>query len=134
MIFTLFVILSSLLISFVLFVAFLHPEKVDNPTIQVSRIDMEKEIDSLFAIELKDKLHKIQGVKNEIIIKDNVIVYFHDNSVTNSKKVFSQFVKTIDCKASMFEIPSHLMSKSVCPVTGENGFVNRISRAVNKIF
>lgn len=112
----------------------LTPEKIDNPTIQVSRIDLDNTIDTSQIPSIKQKLKSIKGVKDEIIIKNNVIVYFHDNTVTNSRKVFDQFSKLIDCNARMFVVPPDLVSKNVCPVTGDNGFVARITRTVNKIF
>lgn len=127
---SLFLLASTIYVGYVL----LKPEKIDNPTVQVSRIDFDQKIDSSHFISIKEKLKSINGVKDEIIIKDNVVVYFHDNAVTNSRKVFDQFSKLIDCNARMFVVPPHLNSKSACPVTGDNGFVTRITRTINKLF
>lgn len=124
----------ALLIALYLTFGMLTPEKIDNPTIQVSRIDLDHTIDSSEFTSIKQTLKSINGVKDEIIIKNNVIVYFHDNAITNSSKVFDQFSQSIDCNARMFLVPPHLAAKSVCPVTGENGFVASFTRTINKLF
>jgi outer membrane protein assembly factor BamE (lipoprotein component of BamABCDE complex) len=63
---------------------------IESANIQVSRIDFDKPFDSLSTIEIKEKLHAIDVVKSEIIVKRNVVVYFHDNKIADSKKVYDQ--------------------------------------------
>lgn len=115
-------------------IATAKPVVYDNATIQVSRIDFDKPFDSLSAIDITKKIKNIQGVKSEIIVKRNVVVYFHDNKIADSKKVFAQLMTMGNYKAKRFVIPSSLSSKSVCPVMNKNSFNYKFSKAIQRIF
>ena len=78
----------SLLLFVILVYHIANARPIENATIQVSRIDFDKPFDSLSSIAVKEKLHSIKGVKSEIIVKRNVVVYFHDNTVADSKKIY----------------------------------------------
>lgn len=106
----------------------------ENATIQVSRIDFNKPFDSLSTIDITKNIKNIKGVKSEVIVKRNVVVYFHDNKITNSKKVFAQLMAMGDYKAKRFIIPASLASKSVCPAMNKNSFNYKFSKAIQRIF
>lgn len=118
----------------VIHIATAKPVVYDNATVQVSRIDFDKPFDSLSAIDITKKIKNIQGVKSEIIIKRNVVVYFHDNKIADSKKVYNQLMAMGNYKAKRFLIPSTLASKSVCPVMNKNSFNYKFSQAIQRIF
>ena len=91
-------VLSILGFCFILFAILVYhianARPLENATIQVSRIDFDKPFDSIGSVAIKQKLHAIPGVKSDIIIKRNVVVYFHDNTIADSKKIFDVLVLT----------------------------------------
>ncbi|MFY7739840.1 MAG: hypothetical protein ACOVQC_04925 [Flavobacterium sp.] len=107
---------------------------IENATIQVSRIDFDKPFDSLETVEIKKKLHSINGVKSDIIVKNNVVVYFHDNRVANSEKVFDELMTKGDYKAKRFILPANLANKQVCPVIKKDGLSYKFTKLVQSIF
>ena len=107
---------------------------IDNATVQISRIDFDQKLDSIKSIEIKNSIRSINGVKNDVIIKENVLVYFHDNRIADSKQVYEALMAKVDMKAKRFEVPDHLASKSTCPVTGTNGIINKFTSTVQHIF
>jgi hypothetical protein len=65
------------------------PAVYDTPNLQVSRIDFKSNIDSVQAKKICADLRTIDGLTSDsIIVKRNVVVYFHNNKVTNSEKVY----------------------------------------------
>ncbi|MBC7438599.1 MAG: hypothetical protein H7250_01255 [Flavobacterium sp.] len=115
-------------------IATAKPVIYENATIQVSRIDFDKPFDSLSTIDITKKIKSIPGVKSEIIVKRNVVVYFHDNKIADSKKVYSQLMAMGNYNAKRFVIPASLASKSVCPVMNKNSFNYKFSLAIQRIF
>ncbi|WP_395063308.1 hypothetical protein [Flavobacterium sp.] len=107
---------------------------IESANIQVSRIDFDKPFDSLSTIAIKEKLHAIDGVKSEIIVKRNVVVYFHDNKVADSKKVYDQLMAKGNYKAERFILPANLANKEVCPVMKKDGFNYKFTKLVQRIF
>lgn len=107
---------------------------VENATIQVSRIDFDKPFDSLTTIEIKQKLHTIAGVKSEIIVKRNVVVYFHDNQIADSKKVYDELMTKGNYEAERFVLPENLANKQVCPVMKKDGVSYKFTKFVQGIF
>lgn len=107
---------------------------IENATIQVSRIDFDKPFDSLSTVDITNKLHTIEGVKSEIIVKRNVVVYFHDNRIADSKKVYDELMKTGNYKAERFILPPGLANKQVCPVIKKDGISYKFTKFVQKIF
>jgi hypothetical protein len=107
---------------------------LESATIQVSRIDFDKPFDSLATVDITQKLHAIEGVKSEIIVKRNVVVYFHDNRVADSKKVYDQLMKKGNYKAQRFILPAALANKEVCPVMNKDGIQYKFSKFVQRIF
>ena len=100
------IVLLSLLGVVVLFFAILlfhiitaKPVYYELYHVQVSRIDFKDNIDSLQAKKICTDLRTIPGITDDtIIVKRNVVVYDHDNRITNSKKVFDQLM-AIDRKS-----------------------------------
>ncbi len=107
---------------------------IENANIQVSRIDFDKPFDSLSTIEIKKQLHEINGVKSEIIVKNNVVVYFHDNTVADSKKVFSELMAKGKYNANRFIIPESMANAQACPVIKKDGFKYKFSKFVQSVF
>ena len=107
---------------------------VENATIQVSRIDFDKPFDSISALDIKEKLHRIPGVKSDIIIKRNVVVYFHDNQIADSKKIYDQLMTTGNYNAQRFLLPANLANKQVCPVMKKDGARYKFTKFVQGIF
>lgn len=130
--------LSILGITLLLFVVLVHhianARPVENATIQVSRIDFDKPFDSLGTVEIREKLHSIPGVKSDIIVKNNVVVYFHDNTIADSKKVYSELMKKGNYKAERFILPASMANHQVCPVIKKDGFKYKFSKWVQKHF
>lgn len=107
---------------------------VENATIQVSRIDFDKPFDSMSAVDIKQKLHEIPGVKSEIIVKRNVVVYFHDNRIADSKKVYDELMTTGHYNAQRFILPEGLASQQVCPVMKKDGMSYKFTKFVQGVF
>lgn len=128
-------ILGFFLLMFVILVYHIATAKpVENATIQVSRIDFDKPFDSISALDIKEKLHRIHGVKSEIIVKRNVVVYFHDNQIADSKKIYDQLMTTGNYNAQRFLLPANLANKQVCPVMKKDGARYKFTKFVQGIF
>ncbi|WP_162126667.1 hypothetical protein [Flavobacterium phycosphaerae] len=128
-------LLGIFLLLFVILVYHIATAKPpENATIQVSRIDFDKPFDSLSTIDIKQKLHTIAGVKDEIIVKRNVVVYFHDNRIADSKKVYDQLMTKGNYKAERFILPENLASKQVCPVMKKDGVSYKFTKLVQSVF
>ncbi len=131
----LFSILGFTLLMFVILVYHIATARpVENPTIQVSRIDFDKPFDSLSTIDIKQKLHSIEGVKSEIIVKRNVVVYFHDNRIADSKKVYDELMTKGSYKADRFILPAAFANKQVCPVMRRDGISYKFTKFIQGIF
>ncbi|MGV3698210.1 hypothetical protein [Flavobacterium sp.] len=107
---------------------------IENATIQVSRIDFDKPFDSMAAADIRQKLHEIAGVKSEIIVKDNVVVYFHDNRIADSKKVYDELMTTGNYNAQRFILPPSMANKQVCPAMPKDGMKYKFSKFIQGIF
>lgn len=128
-------ILGFFLLMFVILVYHIATARpLENATIQVSRIDFDKPFDSLSTIEIKQKLHSIAGIKSEITVKRNVVVYFHDNRIADSKKVYDELMAKGNYKAQRFIIPVALANKEVCPVMRRDGISYKFSKFIKRIF
>ena len=126
---------SILLLLFVILVYHIATAKpLENATIQVSRIDFDQPFDSLSTIDIKQKLHTIAGVKDEIIVKRNVVVYFHDNRIADSKKVYDELMTKGHYKAERFVLPANLAHQPVCPVMKKEGLSYAFTKLVQRVF
>ncbi|WP_298222252.1 hypothetical protein [Flavobacterium sp.] len=128
-------ILGSVLLLFVILVAHIATAKpLENATVQVSRIDFDQPFDAIGAADVKTKILSIPGVKSDVLVKKNVVVYFHDNRIADSKKVFDQLMAKGNYHAKRFLVPENLASKSVCLVMNHDGFYYKFSKTVQKVF
>ena len=110
------------------------PKVYDSPNLQISRIDFKTDIDSVKAKEICANLRTIKGLTSDsIIVKRNVVVYFHNNTITNSKKVFDELIQKGSYDASRYILPANLANKEVCPID-QNSFSYKISKSINQIF
>ena len=107
---------------------------IDNATVQISRIDFDKPFDSIASIEIQKKLHEIPGVKTDIIVVRNVVVYYHEKKIANSKQVFDQLMAKGNYKAQRYLLPEQFANQSVCPVMDENSFNYKFSQFIQRIF
>ncbi|WP_428231879.1 hypothetical protein [Flavobacterium sp.] len=129
------------LIILVLFVAIFlfhiitaKPAVYESPNLQVSRIDFKTNIDSVQAKQICSDLRSIKGLTSDsIIVKRNVVVYFHNNKITNSKKVFDQLIAIGHYDAQRYILPENLAGKEVCPVN-QNSLSYRLSQKLNRFF
>jgi hypothetical protein len=126
---------TLLFIVLVVHIATAKPVVYDNATIQISRIDFKEPIDSLKAKEIHRNLKTIPGVKNDRInTETGVLVYFHDNRITDSRKVFDQLMAKGNYKAERYVITEEMASKKVCPMMNTNSFSYKFSRGIQRIF
>ena len=128
-------LLGVMLLLFIILVYHIATARpLENATIQVSRIDFDKPFDSISTINIKQKLHDIAGVKSEIIVKRNVVVYFHDNKIADSKKIYNELMTKGNYKAERFILPANLANKEVCPVMKKDGNSYKFTKLVKGIF
>lgn len=110
------------------------PAVYESPNLQVSRIDFKTNIDSLQARQICSDLRSIKGLTSDsIIVKRNVVVYFHNNRITNSQKVYSELMAKRHYEAKRYILPENLVNKEVCPVN-QNSLSYQWSQKINRFF
>lgn len=110
------------------------PAVYESPNLQVSRIDFKTNIDSAQAKKICSHLRSIKGLTSDsIIVKRNVVVYFHNNSITNSEKVYNQLMAKGQYDAQRYILPASMANKEVCPVD-QNSFSYKMAKSLNQIF
>lgn len=134
-------VLWGVMLTFVLFFGILifhiitaKPAVYESPNLQVSRIDFKENIDSAAAKKICADLRSIKGLTSDsIIVKRNVVVYFHNNKITDSKKVYDELMTKGNYSAERYILPANLASKEVCPVD-QNSFSYKMSQKINRLF
>lgn len=133
-----FSILGTVLLLFIVLVVHIataKPVVYDNANLQISRIDFKQPLDAAMVKEIHRNLKSIDGVKNDHFnAEKGVVVYFHDNRVTDSKKVYEQLMAKGNYKAERFTIPANIASRQVCPVMNRDGFSYKFSQGIRRIF
>lgn len=110
------------------------PAVYESPNLQVSRIDFKNNIDSVQAKQICSDLRSIKGLTSDsIIVKRNVVVYFHNNSITNSEKVYDELMTKGPYDAKRYILPANLANKAVCPID-QNSFSYKMAKSINQIF
>jgi DMSO/TMAO reductase YedYZ molybdopterin-dependent catalytic subunit len=110
------------------------PAVYESPNLQISRIDFKTNIDSAQAKKICSDLRSIKGLTSDsIIIKRNVVVYFHNNKITDSKKVFDELMAKRPYDAQRYILPANLANKEVCPID-QDSFSYKIAKSLNRIF
>ena len=107
---------------------------IDNPTVHISRIDFDQPFDSAAAKNIERTIKTIPGVKMDVVVVRNVVVYYHEKKVANSKQIFDQLMAKGNYKAQRFLISDSIAAKSVCPVMDESSFNYKFSKFVQRIF
>lgn len=133
--------LWAVLITGVLFFAILvfhiitaKPAVYESPNLQVSRIDFKENIDAAAAKKICADLRSIKGLTSDsIIVKRNVVVYFHNNKITNSEKVYAELMRKGNYDAQRYILPVGLANKEVCPVD-QNSYSYKLSKKLNQFF
>ncbi|MCZ8198476.1 MAG: hypothetical protein O9267_12795 [Flavobacterium sp.] len=124
-----------LLIILVVHIATAKPIKYDNATMQISRIDFQEPLDSLKIKEIHRNLKSIPGfISDSYNIKNNVVVFFHDNKIADSKKIVDQLIQKGNYKATRYVLPKGMEAKQVCPVIEEGSFSYHFSKGIQRIF
>ena len=91
---SIFGIFLILFVVLVVHIATAKPLVIDNASLQISRIDFKEPIDSLKAKEIHRNLKSIPGFINDSYnLKNNVVVFFHDNKIADSKKIYEELMK-----------------------------------------
>lgn len=128
-------IIASLFIAILLFhIITAKPAVYESPNLQVSRIDFKTNIDSVQAKQICSDLRSIKGLTSDsIIIKRNVVVYFHNNKITNSEKVYDELMSKRRYDAKRYILPANLANKEVCPID-QNSFSYKLSKKINQFF
>ena len=110
------------------------PTVYESPNLQVSRIDFKTNLDSVEAKKICSDLRSIKGLTSDsIIVKRNVVVYFHNNSITNSKKVYDELMAKGHYDAQRYILPESMANKEVCPVN-QDSFSYKMAKSLNRIF
>ena len=110
------------------------PAVYENANLQVSRIDFKSDIDSAQAKQICADLRTIKGLTSDsIIVKRNVVVYFHNNKITNSEKVFNELMAKRAYEAKRYILPPDMASKEVCPMD-QNSISYKLSKSINQFF
>ncbi|MGQ7946020.1 hypothetical protein [Flavobacterium sp. WC2509] len=110
------------------------PAVYESPNLQVSRIDFKTNIDSAKAKQICADLRSIKGLTSDsIIVKRNVVVYFHNNKITNSEKVYNELMNKGHYDAQRYILPANLANKEVCPID-QNSFTYKVAKSLNQIF
>jgi hypothetical protein len=124
-----------LLIILVVHIATAKPTKYDNATMQISRIDFQEPLDSIKIKEIHRNLKSIPGfISDSYNIKNNVVVFFHDNKIADSKKMVDQLIQKGNYKATRYVLPKGMEAKQVCPVIEEGSFSYHFSKGIQRIF
>lgn len=132
------VILGGIVVMFITILIYhiitAKPAVYENATIQVNRIDFENTIDSVQAKQICADLRSIKGLTTDsIIVKRNVVVYFHNNKITNSEKVFNELMQKRPYKAERFLLPASMENKAVCPID-QNSISYKAFKTINQFF
>lgn len=110
------------------------PAVYENSNLQVSRIDFKTTIDSAQAKKISSDLRSIKGLTSDsIIIKRNVVVYFHNNAITNSEKVYDELMTKGHYDAQRYILPASMANKEVCPID-QDSFSYKMAKTLNQIF
>ncbi|TGD58741.1 hypothetical protein [Flavobacterium humi] len=107
----------------------------DNATIQISRIDFTPPVDPLEAKDIHRNLKSIPGVQHDKLnTETGILVYFHDNRITNAQKVYDQLMTKGHYKAKPYIISQEMASKSVCPIMDTESYSYKFSKFIQNIF
>lgn len=110
--------------------------EIDNPTMQVSRIDFNSPLDPAQKSLIRKHLLSIDGVKTEHFnLEKGILVYFHDNTIVDAQTVFNKLSAAIPYEAKPFVIPKEMEGKKVCSaVSNTSSFGYKFSRGIQRIF
>src|SRR5688572_22287817 len=90
-------------IALIIHIATLKPKVYDNANMQISRIDFKEPLDSIKIKSIHRNLKTIPGVINDSYdLKKGVLVYFHNNRIADSKKIYDQLMTKGNYKATRF--------------------------------
>lgn len=132
--FSVLIVFTLLVGTLVVHIATVTPKKVDNSTLQISKLDFQEPLDSIKVREIKKIFNSIVGVKKyRLNLKKQTLVYFHDNQLVNADQVYHEFSNKSNIKVSPYILPKELKGKSVCPVIDKNSISYRFTSGIQKI-
>lgn len=117
----------------VIHIATAKPVVYDGATMQVSSIVFKDSITQEQAKEIREDMKTIAGVENDVTISGKAVVFFHDNRIVDSKKVYDQLMTKGNYQAKRFIVPASLANKKVCPMNA-GGFGQMLSMEIKRIF
>lgn len=130
----LFAITGILMLLVVYQIVTAKPAEVNNPNVQVSRIDFKSDINPTEAKEICKNLRTIKGLTSDsIIVRRNTVVYFANNRITNSENVYNQLMSKGSYDAKRFIVPRQLAGVEVCPMN-KDGLPYKISKKIIQFF
>ncbi len=107
----------------------------DNSTMQISRIDFQEPLDSVKMKTIHRQLKSIPGFINDSYnLETGVLVYFHDNRIADSQKIFNALIHKGNYKAKRYIVPKELASNKVCPMMNEGSISYAFSKEIKRIF
>ncbi|MEI7509251.1 MAG: hypothetical protein WCJ62_07270 [Flavobacterium sp.] len=116
-------------------IATAKPVVYDNATMQISRIDFQEQLDSVKMKTIHRQLKSMPGFINDSYnLETGVLVYFHDNRIADSKKIFEELMSKGNYKATRYIVPKELASNKVCPVMNEGSISYAFTKQVKRIF
>ena len=111
------------------------PIVYDNATMQISRIEFNEPLDSLQMKEIHRNMKSIPGVISDSYNLDKgILVYFHDNKIADSKKIYETLMSKGNYSAKRYVVPKELASQKICPVMNKGSFSYRLSKEIKRIF
>lgn len=128
-------IILILFVILVVHIATAKPVELDNNTLQISRMDFNKQLDSLERKQILSDLKSIPGVKKQHLnMETGVLVYYHDNTIVSAKEVWEQMVAKRNYSVAQYVVSAEAASKQVCPVGNSDSFSYKFSRGVQRLF
>lgn len=116
-------------------IATAKPVAYDNATMQISRIDFQEPLDSMKMKTIHHQLKSIPGFINDSYnLETGVLVYFHDNRIADSKKIFEELMSKGNYKATRYIVPKEFENNKVCPVMNEGSISYAFTKQVKRIF
>ena len=128
-------IILILFIVLIVHIATAKPVELDNNTLQISRMDFNKRLDSIERKQILSDLKSITGVKKEHLnMETGVLVYYHDNRIISAKEVWEQMVAKRNYSVAQYVVSAEAASKQVCPVGNSDSFSYKFSIGVQRLF
>jgi hypothetical protein len=109
--------------------------EVDNANIQVSAATFSEEISLEQMQRFQQEIKQLPQVINPRIDKENkVLVFFYNNTQTNSKEILETLFQKTGVQAKLFQLNAEQQKQRVCPAMDPDSFKYRFSVFIQRIF